>query len=194
MAIENKITEMKNKSVSKKKKVIKYKSNANNGSSFLKNIQQVVIDIFNQQVDKRAIFLLLGCYCNDSSFVTNEKYATSEIDYPEDFHRFIWAAIYNISKSKMIKKITPIDIENELINFEKAYSVWKQYNGWKYIEEAIDATKDLIYNIDKYYDDVKKYSILRSASNDLKMDINFLYNPNDENSISLFSQKIKPFT
>lgn len=39
MAIENKITEMKNKSVSKKKKVIKYKSNANNGSSFLKNIQ-----------------------------------------------------------------------------------------------------------------------------------------------------------
>ena len=39
MAIENKITEMKSKSVSKKKKVIKYKSNANNGSSFLKNIQ-----------------------------------------------------------------------------------------------------------------------------------------------------------
>lgn len=149
----------------------------------------MVIDIFNQQVDKRAIFLLLGCYCNDSSFVTNEKYETSEIDYPEDFHRFIWAAIYNISKSKMIKKITPIDIENELINFEKAYGVWKQYNGWKYIEEAIEATKDLIYNIDKYYDDVKKYSILRSASNDLKMDINFLYNPNDENSISLFSQK-----
>ena len=83
-----------------------------------------MIDIFIQQVDKRAIFLLLGCYCSDSSLVTNEKYETQEYDYPEDFHRFIWAAIYNISKSKKVHKINPIDIENELITHENAYSVF----------------------------------------------------------------------
>ena len=148
-----------------------------------------MIDIFIQQVDKRAIFLLLGCYCNDSSLVTNEKYETQEYDYPEDFHRFIWAAIYNISKSKKVHKINPIDIENELITHENAYSVWKNYNGWNYIENAIDSTKDSIYNIDKYYDDVKKYSIIRYANDNLKMDTNFIYNPNDESSISVFSQK-----
>ena len=39
------------------------------------------------------------------------------------------------------------------------------------------------------YDDVKKYSIIRYANDNLKMDTNFIYNPNDEASISVFSQK-----
>ena len=45
---------------------------------------------FNQQVDKRAILLLFGCYCNNPYYAKDEKYETVENDYPELFHKYIW--------------------------------------------------------------------------------------------------------
>ena len=142
---------------------------------------------FYQQVDKKAIFLLLGCYCINPRFVLNEKYSTNEHDYPENFHRMIWGAIFNIAKKGNVEKITPIDIENEISQLDVAVSLWKNNDGWDYIESAIEMATDKTVNIGKYYDDVRKYSIVRNAEEFLKMDISFIYDENDDEKIERFN-------
>lgn len=141
---------------------------------------------FSQQVDKKAIFLLIGCYCNNPRYVLDEKYSTNANDYPESFHKMIWGSIINIAKKGNVKKITPLEIENEISQFETPLSIWKNNNGWEYIQNAIEMTEDKLLNIGKYHDDVRKYSIIRNASEILKIDVSFIYDENDENILSEF--------
>lgn len=141
---------------------------------------------FNQQVDKKAIFLLLGCYCNNPKLAVDEKYCTSAIDYPEKFHQMLWGSIVNIAKKGDTQIISSLEIENEISQFEVAMSLWKNNNGWKYIEDAIEVTKDKLDNIGRYYDDVRKYSIIRNANEELKMDISFVYDENNDDVIEKF--------
>lgn len=143
---------------------------------------------FNQQVDKKAIFLLFGCYCINPRLVLDEKYSTNTNDYPENFHKMIWGAIVNIAKKRNVEKITSLDIENEVSQFETALSLWKNNNGWEYIEEAINMASDKLMNVGKYYDDVRKYSIIRNASESLKMDISFIYDESDESKLAVFNE------
>ena len=100
----------------------------------------------------------------------------------------IWGAIVNIAKKGNVKKITPIDIENEISQFNTAISLWKNNDGWGYIESAIDMSSDKTMNIGKYYDDVRKYSIVRNAAESLKMDISFLYDENDDEKLEAFNR------
>lgn len=141
---------------------------------------------FKNQVDKRAIFLLLGCYCNEPRLVCNKKYLTNVEDYPEVFHKTLFGAIVNIAKKCNVQKITSLEIENEVSQFDGALDVWNNNNGWDYINEAIEMTKDKIDNVSKYYDDVRKYSIIRNANENLKLDVSFLYDEDNENIMNSF--------
>lgn len=143
---------------------------------------------FSQQVDKKAIFLLFGCYCINPRFILDEKYVTNENDYPENFHKMIWGAIVNIAKKGNVEKVTSLDIENEISQFETAHSLWKNNNGWEYIEEAVQMASDKLMNVAKYYDDVRKYSIVRNASESLKIDISFIYDESDDTKLETFTQ------
>ena len=143
---------------------------------------------FSQQVDKKAIFLLFGCYCINPRLILDEKYATNANDYPENFHKMIWGALVNIAKKGNVEKISPIDIENEIAQFDTAMSLWKNNNGWEYVEEAISMASDKIMNVGKYYDDVRKYSIIRNASENLKLDVSFIYDESDETILATFNE------
>ena len=143
---------------------------------------------FSQQVDKKAIFLLFGCYCINPRLILDEKYATNANDYPENFHRMIWGALVNIAKKGNVERISPIDIENEIAQFDTAMSLWKNNNGWEYIEEAISMSKDKVLNVGKYYDDVRKYSIIRNACEELKIDVTFIYDESDEKKLETFNE------
>lgn len=143
---------------------------------------------FSEQVDKKAIFLLFGCYCINPRLVMDEKYKTNVDDYPENFHKMIWGAIVNIAKKGKVEKITPLDIENEISQFETANSLWKNNNGWEYIEESVKMASDKTMNVGKYYDDVRKYSIIRNASDFLKWDISFIYDESDETKLAIFNE------
>ncbi|MFR2888776.1 MAG: DnaB-like helicase C-terminal domain-containing protein [Clostridium butyricum] len=137
-------------------------------------------------VDKRNILLLLGAYCKNPKLVLNPSYETSPSDYNEDFHRIIYGAIYNIAKKGNVDIITPMEIENELSQFENAMKIWKTNNGWDYIETAIETTE--VANAAMYKDNIRKYSILReAATSPLKMDISFLYDENDEVKMNKFN-------
>lgn len=142
---------------------------------------------FSQQVDKKAIFLLFGCYCINPRFILDKKYQTNANDYPENFHKMIWGALVNIAKKGNVEKISPFDIENEVSQVNTAASLWKNNNGWGYIEEAVEMSSDKIVNIGKYHDDVRKYSIIRNAAEELKLDISFIYDETDETKTEKFN-------
>jgi len=139
-------------------------------------------------VDKRNIFLLFGCYCHNSKLILDEKFETTINDYHETFHKMIFGAIYNIAKKNSSSKIGAIEIENELSQFESTLNLWKVNDGWKYIEMAIMETEDKIHNIGLYHDNVRKFSILRNAVDKLKLNIDFLYNINDDKTIEQFNK------
>lgn len=148
---------------------------------------EVILINFDQQVDKKAIFLLFGCYCNNPRIVLDEKYSTNKNDYPENFHKMIWGAIVNIAKKRNVKEIGSLEIENEIAQIEELLLIWKNNDGWNYIEESINMTKDKQNNVAQYYDDVRKYSIIRNAAEDLKLDITFLYDEKDDTKIEKFN-------
>lgn len=135
---------------------------------------------FNGLIDKRNIYLLFGCYCNNPKLILDDKYKTTSNDYNESFHKMIWGAITNIAKKSNISKISAVEIENELSLFKTSVDVWNVNNGFEYIEKAIKETSDKVHNIGLYRDTVRKYSILINAINELKMDISFIYEEYDE--------------
>lgn len=142
---------------------------------------------FKGLVDKRNTLMLLGCYCNSPRNVNKEDFSTTQYDYSEKFHRDIWASIVNITKKyPTMDKITSIEIENELSSSEKSLEIWKLNSGAKYIERAIELTKDNVLNIGFYRDEVKKYSMLLNAKNELNMDIGFIYDETDEVKMQKF--------
>lgn len=141
---------------------------------------------FKEQVDKKAIFLLLGCYCNNPKLALDKKYETCEYDYPEKFHRIIWGAIVNIARKRNVDIIDSFEIENELSYSESALKIWKINNGWDYIVEAIEMSGDKLGNVGKYFDDVRKYSIIRNASEQYKIDVSFIYDEKDEEKSDKF--------
>lgn len=139
-------------------------------------------------VDKRNILLLLGCYCNNPKLITDENYGANPNDFDETFHKTIFGAMYNIVKRSSVTKITPLEIENELSQFESALNLWKMNDGWAYIETAIDETEDKLYNIDLYFDTVRKFAILRMAKKMFNMDIGFIYDEKDEVKLEQFNR------
>ena len=64
----------------------------------------------------------------------------------------------NIAKKGNVERIFLL-IENEIAQFDTAMSLWKNNNGWEYIEEAISMSKDKVLNVGKYYDDVENIQL-----------------------------------
>lgn len=138
-------------------------------------------------VDKRNIFLLLGCYCNNPRLLFDEKYETNAYDYSETFHKTVWGAIVNIAKKGNVQKISPIEIENEIAQFPNVVTIWKANDGWNYIDKAISESADKLMNIGFYRDTVRKYSILRNAVESLKIDVSFIYDEEDDLILDKFN-------
>lgn len=137
-------------------------------------------------VDKRSILMLLGCYCRNPKLITEPKTKTTENDYPEDFHKTMFGAIHNLAK-KGCTKITSFEIEAEMSPFNGALEIFKKNEGQAYIERAIEQTDNKLNNAQMYRDTVRKYSIIRTATDILKIDVSFVYNESDENLMKIFN-------
>lgn len=131
---------------------------------------------------------MFGCYCINPKLVLDEKYATNKEDYPENFHKMIWGAIVNIVKKGGAETITPLEIETEIIMTPGAESLWNKNNGYEYIEDAINIAQDEIRNVGKHRDDVRKYSIVRNAFEELKLDISDIYNEENDSIMERFNE------
>lgn len=140
---------------------------------------------FKGMVDKRAILILLGCYCRDMSLVLDKRTETAKNDYPEEFHKTIFGAIFNLAK-KGHKTISSYEIEAEISPFNGARVIWEKNDGMRYVEEAIEQSENKVLNAHYYKEEVRKYAIIRVA-NEIGLDTRFIYNEEDEAMLENFS-------
>lgn len=140
---------------------------------------------FKGQVDKRSILMLIGCYCRDLNLVTDRNTETSKIDYPEDFHKVVYGAIYNLAK-KGFKSVTSYEVEAEISIFNGAKQIWEKNGGQEYVERAIQESENKVLFAQSYREEVRKYSIIRVATM-TGIDTTFIYNEADETSLQNFS-------
>jgi replicative DNA helicase len=71
--------------------------------------------------------------------------------------------------------------------FPSAMETWKINDGFEYVQNAIEDSEPVVENVAHYRDAVRKYSIVRHATQDLKMDLTFLYNENNETTMCKFN-------
>lgn len=134
-------------------------------------------------VDKRSIFLTIGCLLKNPSLLNNTtRYNLNKEDFPEKFHKIIFAAIYNLW-NEGITNIDYIMIDNYLSKYDLQYQIFVENNGIEYLQEAKEVAELSSFNYG--YDRIKKFSLLR-AYQEKGIDVSYLY---DEKNVNLRLQE-----
>ena len=123
--------------------------------------------------DKRSIFGVIGCLLKSPTLLDDTgRYRLTKEDFPEQFHKIIFAAISNLYNDG-ISKVDYLIIDNYLSNFSKQYQIFTENNGIEYLQLAVDSAN--LENFNYVYNRVKKFSLLRAYYNK-GFDISDIYN------------------
>ena len=123
-------------------------------------------------IDKSAIIQIIGGIYNNPSLIDREdKYHFNEEDFPEEFHRILFGAIYNLHMLGA-KEITINAIEDYLSQRPKKLAVYKVNKGQEYLDKVKTMTQ--IAAFDYYYSRMKKMTLLRMYQS-IGMDLSWLY-------------------
>lgn len=118
-------------------------------------------DIYNSN---NANFLL-GILMNDCTKVLDNKYNFDKSDFePKLFQKIIFATIYNLA-IKGVKEVDFIDIEEFLANYPTQQRVYEDNDGTEFCKTIKELSADKVENIEYYYQDIKKHSMLRAYYN-----------------------------
>jgi replicative DNA helicase len=133
-------------------------------------------------MDKRAIFLLLGCLCKQPELLLEARYGgLSTKDFPESYQKIIFGSIKNLAMQGN-KELTPFSIDSFLKeDFPIQYKKFTQNNGIEYLESAIE--QSIINNFEYYYKRIKKFSCLQDYI-DVGVDVSDIYDPDSINGDS----------
>ena len=123
--------------------------------------------------NKLAILHVLAGLITDPLLLSNNKYSFTIDDFPEQFHRIVFAAIEHLASSGM-EKIDFLDIDEFLKPYTKQYLVYTQNKGNAYIENALEMYEPAKF--DYYYQTFKKYSLINSL-NRQGIDTRDIYDP-----------------
>lgn len=122
--------------------------------------------------DKRAIYQVIGCLMKKPSLLTEERYKLTKDDFPEQFHKIIFAAINNLV-AQGLEDIDYVMIDSFLSNYDVQYKIFNDNDGIDYLLQASENSS--VSNFDYNYNRVKKFSLLRSYK-ETGLDINEIYN------------------
>ena len=104
-----------------------------------------------------------------------DQYLFSERDFPNEFHRIVFGAIFNLHQMG-VDHLTIKEIETYLQNYEQDYARYKVENGAEWLAEAIkNAEPD---NFSYYCSRVKKMTLLREYAA-IGLDLSFIYDVNN---------------
>ena len=126
----------------------------------------------NKYVDSLSILHVIGNVYKTPSILDDEKYKFLEEYFPNDFHRLVFGAIYNLHMLGN-KEITTLTIDDYLSQRPKQYGIYKSNNGSEYLEKA--AEYSTIETFPYYYNRVKKFTLLRMYNEKCGMDLSWLY-------------------
>ena len=108
-------------------------------------------------VNKQAIREVLGSLLQEPSLI--REYKIVQNDFPETFHKLIFAAINNLYKNGA-EEIDAVAIDEYLSHYETQYQVFLKNEGISFLEKIQEMA--LQSNFKYYYDQLKKFSLLRS--------------------------------
>lgn len=126
----------------------------------------------SKYTDTAAIIQVIGNVFNNISLLDNEDYHFHEEDFPEEFHKIIFGAIFNLH-ALGATKITFNAIEDYLNQRPTAYGIYKSNKGQEYLTQISQQVDLSTFNY--YYQRVKKFTLLRMYNEKCGMDLSNLY-------------------
>jgi len=136
-------------------------------------------------VNKQAIREVLGCLIQTPKLL--REYKISKSDFPEDFHKLIFAAINNLYKNG-IENIDAVAIDEYLSHYETQYKIFEKNQGIEFIVDIEELAS--VANIKYYYEQLKKFSLLRRYM-EHGIDVSDFFNPNEIDPVTIESQQEK---
>lgn len=123
--------------------------------------------------DKMAIMQVLGCVLkNPLLLADSSKYELVNDDFPEKFHKIVFAAVYNLY-SEGTEIISEINVDGFLKDYDIQYAIFNENNGVEYLTRIQELAEES--NFDYYYKRLKKFSLIREMDG-LGFNIKELYN------------------
>lgn len=110
-------------------------------------------------------------YKNPSLLDQTDKYAITDEDFPDQFHKIAFGTIFKLHELGA-KKITLNDIVNFLSTRPKSEAIFKQQKGEAWFTKIIESV--IPESFDYYYDRLKKFSLLRAYDN-FGIDVSDIY-------------------
>jgi replicative DNA helicase len=130
----------------------------------------------SKYVDVTAIMQIIGCVFNNPSLLDlTDKYNIVEEDFPSDFHKVAYGAIYKLHELG-VKDITLENISDFLSARPKSEAIFKQQKGEEWLLKVAD--NSLPNSFDYYYMRLKKMTLLR-AYDKHGVDVSEIYDPDN---------------
>ena len=117
----------------------------------------------SKYVDVTAIMQVVGNVFNNPQILDfTDKYTITEDDFPDEFHRIAFGAVYKIHELGA-DRITLENIADFLSSRPKSAATFKQNKGEEWLLKVAETC--LPEAFDYYYSRVKKFSQLRAYDN-----------------------------
>lgn len=130
----------------------------------------------SKYVDVTAIMQVIGCVYNNPQILEFEdKYTITDEDFPDEFHRTVFGAIYKIYELGA-KTITLENLADFLSSRPKSMAIYKKNDGDKWLLKVADVASQLSF--DFYYNRLKKMTLLRAYDN-YGVDVSDIYDPDN---------------
>jgi len=134
-------------------------------------------------VNKQAIREILGSLLQEPSLI--REYKIVQNDFPETFHKLIFAAINNLYKNGA-EIIDAVAIDEYLSHYETQYQVFTKNEGINFLEKVQEMA--LQSNFKYYYDQLKKFSLLRSYAEN-GIDVSEFFDPDEIDPVTIETQR-----
>lgn len=125
----------------------------------------------SKYVDIPAIVQVIGNIYQNPNLLDNDNYHFIEDDFPENFHKILFGAIYDLYKLGA-KEININVIEDFLNQRPKSLAIYQSNKGSEYLKRISDTTT--LSTFDYYYNRMKKMTLLRMYDS-IGLDLSWLY-------------------
>ena len=125
----------------------------------------------SKYVDIPAIVQVIGNIYQNPNLLDNDNYHFIEDDFPENFHKVLFGAIYDLYKLGA-KEININVIEDFLSQRPKSLAIYQSNKGSEYLKKISDTTT--LSTFDYYYNRMKKMTLLRMYDS-IGLDLSWLY-------------------
>ena len=127
-------------------------------------------------VDITSITQVIGTVYNNPSILDQtDKYILIDDDFPDNFHKIVFGAIYNIY-AQGANRITLKNIVDFLAQHPKSEAVFKSEKGEEWLAQVSENSTPTAFEY--YYNRLKKMTLLRAFDN-CGIDVSSLYDPDN---------------